>query len=246
MKYIGHRGFRKRYAENTLPGFQAVIEYGKYSPAVIGIELDIHLTAEGRIAVLHDTSLPCDGKKTNVCDLSFSEVRKIVLDRNRRPDGLVPTLDETLVLVNHQVALYLEIKDAPYNKPRFADELGRLLRAYNPHKDIVLHSFSPELVDLAVGVSKKLDVEYGFLFTKLPAVKSLTSPLQSALDYFHPHYSLLLTQAEEVLDLGLPVNTWTVNSKGVLRALRRLPPDRMRSIMTDDLGLAQTEEPVDG
>ena len=48
----GHRGYAARYPENTLFSFQAAIELG-----VDMLELDLHLSADGVIMVLHDNTL---------------------------------------------------------------------------------------------------------------------------------------------------------------------------------------------
>ncbi|MHA1371607.1 MAG: glycerophosphodiester phosphodiesterase family protein, partial [Promethearchaeota archaeon] len=46
---IGHRGFKSRYPENTMLSFQKAIETG-----ADGIELDVHLSKDGKIVVMHD------------------------------------------------------------------------------------------------------------------------------------------------------------------------------------------------
>ncbi len=246
MKYIGHRGYRKLYLENTLPGFQAVIDYSRHNPSIIGIELDIHFTSDGRIPVLHDTRLGAGGETVDVCALGFDEVRGRAALRAKRPDLWVPSLEETLSLVNHQVALYLEIKEAPYDRKAFGKALGGALRSYKPRKDIVLHSFSWDLVSLAMQAAKGLDVEFGFLFTEMERLAALPATTTKDLSYLHPHYSLLLKEPDAVFARGLPVNTWTVNERPVLTSLRAMEPRGMRSIMTDDLSLAETEHRTHG
>jgi glycerophosphoryl diester phosphodiesterase len=46
---IGHRGASKEFRENTLPAFQRAIELG-----ADGVELDVHVTADGVAVVHHD------------------------------------------------------------------------------------------------------------------------------------------------------------------------------------------------
>ncbi len=46
---IAHRGASGLAPENTLPAFRAAIEAG-----ADGIELDVHLTRDGHLAVHHD------------------------------------------------------------------------------------------------------------------------------------------------------------------------------------------------
>ena len=54
LKYrYAHRGLHQKpeIPENSMAAFQHAVEEG------FGIELDIHLTADGRLAVIHDSSL---------------------------------------------------------------------------------------------------------------------------------------------------------------------------------------------
>lgn len=45
---IGHRGYKARYPENTMIGFQAAIDAGAHA-----IETDVHLTADGVVVLSH-------------------------------------------------------------------------------------------------------------------------------------------------------------------------------------------------
>ena len=52
MHKIGHRGAKGYATENTLVSFQKAIELG-----VDGIELDVHLSIDGEIVVIHDDTI---------------------------------------------------------------------------------------------------------------------------------------------------------------------------------------------
>src|SRR5205823_8567532 len=49
---VGHRGASTHRPENTLPSFELAAEQGADA-----IELDVHLTADGQLAVIHDPTL---------------------------------------------------------------------------------------------------------------------------------------------------------------------------------------------
>ena len=49
---FAHRGAKRIAPENTLPAFAAALEMG-----VDGIELDVHLSRDGRLVVIHDETL---------------------------------------------------------------------------------------------------------------------------------------------------------------------------------------------
>ena len=52
MHKIGHRGAKGYVAENTLASFQKAIELG-----VDGIELDVHLSLDRKVMVIHDDTI---------------------------------------------------------------------------------------------------------------------------------------------------------------------------------------------
>ena len=52
MHKIGHRGAKGYVAENTLASFQRAIELG-----VDGIELDVHLSLDEKVMVIHDDTI---------------------------------------------------------------------------------------------------------------------------------------------------------------------------------------------
>ena len=49
MKNFAHRGFSGKYPENTILAFQKALEEG-----VDGIELDVQLTSDGELVIIHD------------------------------------------------------------------------------------------------------------------------------------------------------------------------------------------------
>jgi glycerophosphoryl diester phosphodiesterase len=101
-KVYGHRGAPAEFPENTLAGFRRALELG-----IEGIELDVHLSADGIPVVIHDETVD---RTTNgrgaVADLTVEELR--ALDAG---DGeYVPTLAEVLDLMGDNVHVDIEVK----------------------------------------------------------------------------------------------------------------------------------------
>ena len=57
-KVFAHRGFSGRYPENTMLAFEKAVELG-----VDGIELDVHLSKDGELVIIHDEKVDrtCNG-----------------------------------------------------------------------------------------------------------------------------------------------------------------------------------------
>src|SRR5437016_3574517 len=74
-----HRGASARAPENTLAAFRAALEDGAEL-----VELDVHLTRDGRLAVIHDE----DTRRTTgaagvVAEMSMSELRRLDAGRHK-------------------------------------------------------------------------------------------------------------------------------------------------------------------
>ena len=95
-QYVVHRGGAALWPENSLLAFRNAIALGSRM-----LECDVHGTADGGVAVIHDASLDrTTDARGPVGDRTVAELRGV---RLRGPDGRltdewVPTLDEALAL----------------------------------------------------------------------------------------------------------------------------------------------------
>lgn len=94
-KNFAHRGFSAAYPENTMLAFQKAEEVG-----CDGIEMDLHLSADGVPVIIHDETLERTTGETGwVGDTSFAQLRR--LDASYRFAGKtrenpIPALEEVL------------------------------------------------------------------------------------------------------------------------------------------------------
>lgn len=114
---VAHRGASAQAPENTMEAFRLAVEAGADA-----IELDVHLTADGQLAVIHDDTLDRTTDRTGaVRDLTMDEIREADAGaRFTRPDdagfpyrgrGLgVPALPEVLEWLPDGIGLVIEIK----------------------------------------------------------------------------------------------------------------------------------------
>ncbi len=69
---IGHRGVKGIAPENSLSGFKKAVELG-----IDGVELDVHLTKDGKLVVIHDMDLKRVARlKIPIKQFTFEELRK--------------------------------------------------------------------------------------------------------------------------------------------------------------------------
>jgi len=136
---IAHRGYSSRFPENTVTAFeQAILNDADM------IELDIHLSKDGEIVVIHDDTInrTSDGQGL-VKGLSFQELRSYNYNNgfNCQRKADIPSLEEVIELVRGHVLLNIEIKNCPVRHFGIEDKLIRLLKRMNFIEDVIVSSF---------------------------------------------------------------------------------------------------------
>lgn len=130
---IAHRGASAYEPENTLRAFDLAIGQGAQM-----IELDLHVTADNQVVVIHDPALDrLTNLKGRVDRMTLAEIKRADAGKGER----VPTLDETFDLTMGKVRLYLEIKD-----PRAALPTLQIIRDRQCQSQSLLASFDIELM----------------------------------------------------------------------------------------------------
>jgi glycerophosphoryl diester phosphodiesterase len=113
---VAHRGASADAPENTIPAFQLAIDMGADA-----IELDVHLTADGKLAVIHDETLDRTTDLTGaVASMTMAQIRRADAGyRFETSEGSfpfrgqklrVPTLSQVLAWLPEGIGLVIEIK----------------------------------------------------------------------------------------------------------------------------------------
>ena len=121
MLKIGHRGAKGYEPENTLISFQKALDM-----QVDGIELDVHLSADGELIVIHDETInrTTDGSGP-VNTLSLRELKQFRINDHHE----IPLLSEVFDLVNQNCFINIELKS--YES---ADKVVELIEHYVSEK----------------------------------------------------------------------------------------------------------------
>lgn len=137
IKVTGHRGARDLFPENTLKGFIYAKEIG-----CDRIELDVHLTKDKRLAVIHDADL---SRTTNgngaVADFTFEELQ--VFDAGGGEH--IPSLEEVFELLKDDaIRIQIELKG-----PGTEKYVPELVAKWNFTERVIFTSFFHHRVKLA-------------------------------------------------------------------------------------------------
>lgn len=122
---MAHRGNRVRYPENTLSAFQQAVSDG----ADI-IETNIHLTSDGEVVCIHDSTVDrtIDGAG-RVDSLTLRELRGLnaAARREELAPEPIPTLLELTDLLPPDVGLAVELKAEAFFQPQNMQKVTALL-----------------------------------------------------------------------------------------------------------------------
>jgi len=221
---IAHRGDSAHRPENTLASFASALEVG----ATV-VELDVQLTVDGRVIVLHDPTL--DRTTTGHGDvrrLTLAEVRSASAGYpDRFGDAYagerVPTLSEALALLRGRARVLVEIKaesvtdDAEGGiEARTAEEVRRAGMA----DSVALISFDHRAI-LRLALLAP-ETTRGRLFGRTNGDEVLTAAREAGCGLVMPHKSQLTDAlADRVHAAGLDLATWVVDEPAELKQLAR-------------------------
>lgn len=252
---IAHRGASGYAPENTLAAFRAAIALGADM-----IELDVHATADRRLAVIHDESIDrtCDGRGF-VREMTLAEIKTFDAGVWWGPGFAgerVPALEEVLALSGSRVRVNVEVKAPrgdvhPGSVER--DVVAPLLAAVEAtgtRHEVLVSSFDPVVLralraaapDLPLGVLTEARVEgaAGFREDHLAPVLQVAAAVGAYS--LHPYWRFcgrhVVRAAREA---GLKVFPWTVNREADLRRVVGLGadgvitnhPDRLARVVKD-------------
>ena len=130
-----HRGYHDKPAipENSMAAFRRAVEHR------FGAELDVHLMKDGRLAVIHDSSLKrTAGADVAVEDLTAEELKQYRLEGT---DEQIPLLEEVLALFQDQTPLVVELKSERGNYNELAAATVAMLDKYRVR--YCIESFDP-------------------------------------------------------------------------------------------------------
>lgn len=165
-----HRGLHGNgVPENSMEAFRRARDNG------YGVELDVHLLADGNLAVIHDSSLiRTTGREGRIEDLTIDQLDEFFLENTMQT---IPAFDKVLDLFGGRVPLIVELKTAGKNYAQLCKIVCDLLDTYEGI--FCLESFDPRCIHWLR--KNRPDLIRGQLTENF--FKSKTSPLPWALKF---------------------------------------------------------------
>ena len=224
-KIFGHRGFSGNYPENTMLAFQKAIEAG-----VDGIELDVHLTKDDRLVIIHDETIDRTSNGTGwVKDMTLSELRKF--DYSATFAGVygfnhLPTLEEYFEMVKDlPLITNIELKTGIYEYPTIEQHVIDMVRSFHLEDRVILSSFNHYTIQRCKKIAPEL--KCGFL-SESWLINYGAYAKANGVECCHPVYFNLIPEVvEEMHAAGCEINTYTVNAAEDVRRLCALGVDAL-------------------
>ena len=225
MLKIGHRGAKGHAPENTLVSFQTAMDLG-----VDGIELDVHLTSNNHLVVIHDDTVNRTTNGTGLINsFTLSELKALRIDNLHE----IPTLEEVLDLIDKKIFINIELKGKNTAKP-VVDVIESYLNGKNWNYNHFLvssfdwialqevRSLNPKI---AIGVLTQTDLGLAIAFADFIKAKSI-----------HPYFHLLNEENSTAInEKGFQVFPWTVNEQEDIYKIKSLQVDGIISDFPDRL-----------
>ena len=220
MLKIAHRGAKGYEPENTLQAFQKALDLNADA-----IELDVHLSADGHIIVIHDETID---KMTNgkgfVNTLSLPELKSFLIAEKHE----IPTLNEVFDLVNKKCLINIELKSKDALQC-----VSTLIEEYVSEKNwkyeyFIVSSFDWNALqhvhdlnqNIPIGVLTETDLNLALAFAETIKAKAI-----------HPYYHLLNEEnTKKIQKKGFLVLPWTVNIEEDIQKIKSFKVD---GIITD-------------
>lgn len=196
-----------------------------------GIELDVHLSADGELVVIHNHTVDetTDGHGL-VSTLTLAELQQ--LDAGgwfdpRFTGERIPTLRQVFEGVGPQLLVNVEIKVAPGHHPLALEQkVVHLIEEKEMADRVLVSSFSTRSLRRVQRLNRHILL--GVLYSRPTpmSVPGMLGWLGLSYDALHPPYALVDAQTTALArKRGKQVNVWTVNHAEEMRRMRDLGVD---------------------
>jgi glycerophosphoryl diester phosphodiesterase len=222
----GHRGNPADHPENTLASFQSAIDAGCDL-----VECDVHLTADGELAVIHDHLLERTTNGTGLVGAhTLAELRELDAGKGQK----IPLLEEVIELVRDRVGLVIETKQNPVPYPGLEEKLAAFIRERGMADRVSVISFHHRCIRHLREVAPELDL--GIINASRP-IDPVGMLRAAGADLFSCYWGTLDPQmVEEIRAAQGAVGVWTVDDQLSAMWARACHPDSVFSNRPAEIG----------
>ena len=237
---FAHRGACAYAPENTMESFDLALQMG-----ADGIELDVHLSADGEVVVCHDEKIDrTSNGQGYVSEYTLSELKNFDFGyhfyNGQRKGIKIPTLDEVYdLLSSHDMVVNVEIKSSDHKIIEACDEIAS---RHKFKEKIIYSSFNHFQIQKMKNFNPDAFIAPLYNFNML-------NPWNYCLDInaeaVHPKYTqirLMDNYVKNCHDRGIRVHSWTANTQDDIRFLLDVGTDAIITNHPDIAKLLRDEK----
>lgn len=208
-KIFAHRGASGHAPENTLEAFALAMEQG-----ADGIELDVQLTKDGEVVVLHDETIDRVSNRTGFVGVyTLAKLKEFSFDNHMEAyrDAKIPTLREVLQLVKpSNMQVNIELKTGIFWYPEIEEKVIEVVKESGMQERIIYSSFNHYSVQRIKELDPDAETAYLYSDVILNVEKYAE---QTGVQGLHPSvYHLKMSDfMERYKKSNLKIRVWTVN-----------------------------------
>lgn len=211
---FAHRGASGHFPENTLMAFEQAIGMN-----CDGIELDVHLSSDGHVIVVHDDEIVYNNELVAISSLTFAQIKSIQLPYHQ----FIPLLTDVLDLINKKCIVNIELKGL-HTAKAVVDIINYYISHYNwTHKQFIVSSFNANL--LAEVKLLNPNILCGIITSQSIEV-ALTIGKALNLDAIIAHFNLITaSNVNSIHTQDFQIFAWTVNDINEIKRLQLIQVD---------------------
>ena len=201
MKIYGHRGAKGVAMENSLAGFQLAASQG-----IDRFELDVRLSSDGQLMVVHDEKLKrLANSKLSVSKSSAQILSSTILNGTQQG---IPTLEQVVAACPNVVHWQFEIKTLSTNSG-FLQPMAQLIEHFQLQDKVVITS---KHVGILKAFKRSMPhIERGYV-QEWPLPNGIRTAIALQCTHLCLNKSLArLNYVKKAQNKGLKVSVWTVN-----------------------------------
>ncbi len=204
MKIWAHRGCSQRYPENTLLAFEQATAVQNLT----GIELDIQMTKDGELVVIHDERVDRTTEGIGfVRDYTLSQLKKLHIYADSYPSQTIPTMGEVFDLLKQRLKtglrLNIELKNSSCSYDGMEEQIVEDVYKRGVQEAIVYSTFYAKSLEKLREIDE--DAELGILDSRASdCIYKIKGGCGATA--LHPFWKSIDLSAEELR--GYTVRAW--------------------------------------
>lgn len=210
---MAHRGYSDVAPENTMSAFKKAYQIGADM-----VELDVHLSKDGQLIVMHDDTLDrTTNGKGKIGDKTLAELKTLDAGSHFSPafkGEQIPTLDEVLIYAKDKICVNIEIKaEAVEDNPKpgmgIEQKVVQAVKKYGMEQHVIVSSFSSKALATVKGFDRQIPTGM-LIVTDGLFNQQLDSVGEVMADSVHEYNKFVSkSEIEKAHKVGIDENPWT-------------------------------------